>query len=292
MSIDKLQNLIRKQKNPLMVSFCADMSLIAPQYSVADNTPLLNFSNYVKDLLPALQSVVPAVRFDFGSFGICGSDGIAVLAELLSFAKELGFYVLLDAPEIFSPQQASLAVEGLMGEGSIWEFDGLLLSSYMGSDVLKSFADRLKDNDKDLFVILRSANKSASEIQDLLTGSRLVYTAAADITKRLGEPLLGRCGYSRIAGVGPATSPDALLTLRNKYPNIFLLVDGCDYSGANAKNCALAFDKLGHGAIACAGDSVVAAWREADTYQIDAIALAIQAAERLKKNLNRYVTIL
>ena len=141
-------------------------------------------------------------------------------------------------------------------------------------------------------MILRSANKSASEIQDLLTGSRLVYTAAADITKRLGEPLLGRCGYSRIAGVGPATSPDALLTLRNKYPNIFLLVDGCDYSGANAKNCALAFDKLGHGAIACAGDSVVAAWREADTYQIDAIALAIQAAERLKKNLNRYVTIL
>ena len=292
MSVDKLQNQIRKLKNPAMVAFYADFAQIPPQYLDTANTALQNFCRYGRDLLSALKGLVPAVRFNFGSFSVFGAEGIAVLTELLAFAKELEFYVLLDAPEISSPRQAALSADALMGEGSAWEFDGLLLTCYMGSDVLKPFAERLKDNDKDLFVMLRTGNKSASELQDLLTGSRLVYTAAADIVKRLGESLLGRCGYSRIAGVGPATSADSLLTLRSKYPAMFLLIDGFDYSGANAKNCSLAFDKLGHGAIACVGSSVTAAWQDADAYEVDAVALAVAAAERMKNNLNRYVTIL
>lgn len=292
MSVDKLQNQIRKLKNPSMVYFCVDSTHIPPRYLDPDASVPKEYGLYVRDLLPALKGLVPAVRYNFGSFGIFGAEGLETLAELLVFSKELGFYVLLDAPEIWSPQQADLLVNGLMGEGSVWNFDGLLLSCYMGSDILKPFAEKIKDNDRDLFVALRTANKSASELQDLLTGSRLVYTAAADMAKRLGESLIGRCGYSRIAGVGPATSTDSLLALRTKYPALFLLIDGFDYSGANAKNCSLAFDKLGHGTIACAGSSITAAWQDADTFEKDAVVLAVLAAERMKKNLNRYVTIL
>ena len=148
----------------------------------------------------------------------------------------------------------------------------------------------MENNDKDLFLLLRTANKSAQELQDLLTGSRLVYIAAADIAKRVGQPLVGRSGFSRVAGFGPATSTDSLQALRSKYPELFLLVDGYDYTGANAKNCSTAFDKLGHGAIVCAGQSVVAAWKEeADA---DCLAAASSAAERMKKNLTRYIAIL
>lgn len=292
MSVDNLQNLIRKMKNPSMVFFCADTTHTPPQYFDATSTPLQNFCRYVKDCLSALRGLVPAVRLGFGSFSIFGAEGLSVLAELLLYAKKQGFYVLLDAPEIWSPHQANIMAHGLMGEGSAWHFDGLLLSSYMGSDVLKPFVDRLKDNDKDLFVVLRTSNKSASELQDLLTGSRLVYTAAADITRRFGEGLIGRSGYSRVAGIGPATSADSLLTLRSKYPALFLLIDGFDYSGANAKNCAQAFDKLGHGAIACAGDCIITAWQNVDCFDRDPIRLAVLAAERMKNNLNRYVTVL
>jgi len=73
---------------------------------------------------------------------------------------------------------------------------------------------------------------------------------------------------------------------------MFLMIDGFDYSGANAKNCSYAFDKLGHGAIACAGGMITAAWKEEKAAEEDAVVLAAQAAERMKKNLTRYVTIL
>ena len=72
---------------------------------------------------------------------------------------------------------------------------------------------------------------------------------------------------------------------------MFLLLDGYDYPNANAKNCSFAFDKLGHGAAACAGVSVTAAWMEEDS-ENTYVTLAVEAAERMKKNLTRYVTIL
>ncbi len=289
MSIDKLQKAIRRLKSPLMVAFSADFAQMPYQYRDEKQTDISNFVCFAKDLLLALKDTVPAVRFDFGSFSVRGAEGITALSELLQFADMQGYYVLLDAPEVFSPRQAELIAKGLF---ECWRFDGLLLSCYLGTDGLKPFIEYIKKGDKDLFVTLRTGNRSASELQDLLTGSRLVHTAAADIVKRVGEGLLDRCGYSRIAGVGPATSADALRNLRSKYENIFLLIDGLDYSGANAKNCAEGFDKLGHGAIACVSSYVTGAWQDPSAIGEDPVSLSVQAAERLKKNLNRYVTVL
>ena len=292
MSIDKLQNQIRKMKSPSAVFFPFDKAQIPPCFLKEAADEPYAYCLYAKSLLVALKDSIPMVRFGFASFALCGIAGIDVLGQLLKFASEQGFYVLLDMPEPLSAGEAELAADALFSEDGKWIFDGLLLSGYIGSDAVKPFVEKIKANDKDLFFTVRSGNKSAPELQDLVTGSRLVYTVAADMTKRLGEEFLGRCGFSRIAGMGPATSAEILHALRSKYPEMFLLIDGYDYSGANAKNCSYAFNKLGHGAIACAGSSITAAWKEENAGMEDAVVLAVQAAERMKKNLNRYVSIL
>lgn len=289
MSIDKLQSGIRKLKNPSMVTFTLDRFEIPAGFLENAASIPAAYGMYAKALLEALRETVPAVRFSFASFAAQGIPGLEQLSALLSFAGQLGYYVLLDAPDSHTPQEAALLADSII---EYWHFDGLFLSWHLGSDGIKPFADAMKNNDKDLFVALRTGNKSAGELQDLLSGSRLVYLAAADMTKRFGETRMGKCGYSRVAGVGPATSADNLRTLRSKYPAMFLLIDGYDYSGANAKNCSLAFDQLGHGAVACAGSSVIAAWQEENACGRDEIALAVEAAERMKKNLTRYVTVL
>lgn len=292
MAIDKLQNAIRKLKNPSAVMFSLDKRHI-PCKILEENTSIpMAYGRYARELLDALKGVVPAVRFGFGTFALQGGEGLNTLTELLTYAKELGFYVLLDAPEMLSANEASLAADAFLNEDNIWIYDGLVIPSYIGSDAVKPFVDKLKDTEKDLFLVLRTANRTAPELQDLLTGSRLVYMVAADMAKRLGEGNICRCGYSRIAGVGPATSADSLRALRSKYTAMFLLVDGYDYTGANAKNCSLAFDKLGHGALVCAGVSVVGAWMDNDSDSSDPISAAVNAAERMKKNLTRYVTVL
>ena len=280
--MDKLQKKIRKCKNPLMVNFSLDDAHVPPEYRELQN----GYLQYAKAVLAALKDTVPAVRFSFGSFAVAGSEGLWTLTELIKEARAQEYYILLDVPEYNAPRSAELLAENLFAR---WDFDGLVLNPYLGSDGIKPFADKLKDTEADLFLVLRTPNRSAPQIQDLLTGTRLVYTVAADLAKRLGENSLARCGYSRIGGLGAATSAECLQTLRSKYPQMFLVVDGLDYSGANAKNCSYAFDKLGHGAIVCVESGVLSAWQEAEG---DGVASALAAAERLQKNLTRYVDIL
>ena len=286
MAIDRLQNSIRKRKNPSMIAFCPDKNVVPPAFLHNGQSVISVYLQYAKKLLEALKDTVPAVRFAFGAFSVYGSEGLEALKELLDLASRLGYYILLDAPESYAPQTTEVLAEVMLND---WKFDGLLLNCYMGSDGIKPFTDRLKERDFDLFLTVRTANKSAAEIQDLLTGTRLVYTVSADLAKRLGDNFIGRCGYSRVAGIGPATSAESLRTLRGKYPEMFFLIDGYDYSGANAKNCSFAFDRFGHGAVACASESVIAAWKEEGK---DAVAAAVETAERMKKNLTRYVAVM
>lgn len=289
MSINKLQNGIRKLKNPLAVVFTADRNSIPAKYLENGESTLNAFDAYAQDLLLELKGIVPAVRFGFGSFAMLGAEGLTALANLLAFAKKQEYYVILDAPEMLSPQDTVLTAEAFMGEDSIWPCDGLVISPYIGSDGIKPFLDKMKESDRDLFVAMRTGNRSASEIQELMAGGRLVYAAAADSAYRLGEGLVDRSGFSRIAGMGAASSAESLRNLRAKYPRLFILIDGFDYTGTNAKNCSFAFDKLGHGAIACAGTGVLGGWKESGA---DPVEAAISEIERMRKNLTRYITIL
>ncbi len=280
MAIDMLQDKIRKIKNPTAAAFTFDLDVVPPQMEG-------DIEKYFGDLLSALQGSVPAVRFFFSSF--CLQDGgIPLLQRLLKKASSLGFYVLLDGPEIYSVAAAEQYSAILFGENCPFRFDGIVLSGFMGSDVLKPFISRCKDSGKDVFVLIRSANKSASELQDLLTGGRLVHTAAADVLSRLGESFITRSGYSPVCAVASATAPDSLRNLREKYKHMFLLVDGFTAPGANAKNCAFAFDRLGHGALVCS-DGIISAWKAAGKQ--DAIEAAKEETERIRHNLARYVTV-
>jgi len=292
MSIDKLQEKIRKLKNPSMVEFSLNLDRIPPHLLLQEQSEIMAYDRFCRELLDGLKGIVPAVRFSMGKFSLLGPDGMFLLSRMVNYAKAQEYYVLLDVPESFSKQSAEMSVKQLFTENSLWQFDGLVVSAYAGSDVLKPYVSAIKSCNKDLFVVLRTANKSAAELQDLLTGSRLVHMAAADIVYRQCEPLVGRSGYSQVAAIGPASVADVLKKLRARYKSLFLLLDGYDYPNANAKNCSYAFDKLGHGAIACAGDGITCAWDPDDSDGTDYVQQALEAAERMKKNLLRYITVL
>lgn len=290
MAIELLHEKIRKLKNPSMVDFGVKKDSIPPHLLEEEGTFLSAYVRFCRELMAGLKGFVPAVRFSFGDFALLGSEGLEKLAVLLKEASELGYYVLLDSPEILSPWGADRTAETIFG-GDSYLCDGLVISPYIGSDAIKPFVPYCKQN-KDLFVILRSPNKSAAELQDLLTGTRLVHNAAADIVNRFGENILTKCGYSRIGAVVSAGSANSVKNIRNGYKGMYLLVDGLDYPSGNHKNCSHAFDRFGYGAVVCAGPSVTAAWKETESDGSDYVECARQAAERMKKNLLRYITIL
>ena len=288
MSVDILQEKIRKMKNPSMLELAMPLSDLPPQFSQT----AAGYGAFCRELLAGLKDLMPAVRFGFAAFALLGPEGMTELAQTLKAASELGFYVAMDAPELTSPMMAKITAEALLGENSIYPCDGLIISGYAGSDIIKPFLPYTKKAKKDLFVITRTANKSAPELQDLLSGTRLVHAVAADHVNRYGEGTEGKHGYTRVGILAAASSAESLRSLRAKYPRLFFLLDGFDYPNANAKNCSFAFDKFGHGAVACGGTAITCAWKKEESDGSDYLALAIAAADRMKKNLTRYFTIL
>ena len=291
MSIDFLHEKIRKLKSPLIVDMNIKEELLPPHLLEQAGGFAKAYPRFCMELLEALAGVVPGVRFSFDTFALLGEQGLTQLKNLLNRAGELGFYTLLDGPQILSPWAADRAAALLTGEE--YPCQGMLISPYIGSDAIKPFVPACTKGYKDLFVVVRSANKSASELQDLLTGKRLVQGAAAELVNRFGESIFTKCNYSRICAVGSAGAADSLRNLRAQYKHMFLLVDGLDYPSGNMKNASLAFDRFGYGAAISAGPTVTTAWRDTEDANDDAyIDHALQAAERIKKNLQRYVTIL
>ena len=288
MAVDVFQEKIRKTKNPTVVELGLAVSQLPPQFS----RDAAGYAAFCKELLAGLRGLVPAVRVSFSAFALLGAEGTSALSELLKTADNLGFYVILDAPEILSVKAAEWAAESLFGEGSVYPCDALVIGSYLGSDLLKPFLPYCQEKKKDIFVVARTANKSAPELQDLLAGSRMVHLAAADHVNRYGVDTAGKFGYTRVGILAGASAAQGLKNLRTKYPKLFLLLDGADYPNANAKNCSNAFDKFGHGAAACVSDSVTCAWKTSESDGADFVTHAVAAAERMKKNLTRYVTIL
>ena len=291
MSIDFLHDKIRKLKNPLIVDMSITEELMPAHLLEQEADYSKAYFRFCRELIEALEGVVPGVRFSFDTFALLGEEGLSQLRNLMARANELGFYVLLDGPQILSPWAADRAAALL--ENDTYPCQGMLISPYIGSDAIKPFVPACAKGEKDLFVVVRSANKSASELQDLLTGKRLVQGAAAELVNRFGETIFTRCNYSRICAVSSAGAADSLRNIRAQYKHMFILVDGLDYPSGNMKNCSLAFDRFGYGAAISAGPTVTAAWKDAEDADSAAyIEHALAAAERLKKNLQRYITIL
>lgn len=305
MSIDVLQERIRKLKNPTMV--CISPSILEIPMKIKDQVRA-EYGETLKaaaeayklfsfGILDCLQDIVPAVSIISGCFSALGADGIAAMQEVLHYAKELGYYVLLDMMRSDLGQTADMLAASCFGSIHVgsrsftpYECDGVLMSGYLGSDSVKPFT-RYCAEGKNVFIIARSSNKSAREVQDLLSGDRVVHQVMADLAMRWSTDLYGKTGFSEIGIAVGATNTDVLKRLRNKYDRLFFLVPGYGAQGAGAKDTQYAFDRLGRGAAILAGRSIIFAYQKQDDDGTNYQACARAAAEKMREQIMTYVTI-
>ena len=245
------------------------------------------YSRFCRELLEGLRDVVPAVKVQSACFDALGSSGVAAMQEVLGFARELGYYVLLDSMRGDVPGTAELCARAAFGTVEEagpgyqpYPCDAVTINPYC------------RDGGKSLFVLVKTSNRSSVEVQDLLTGGRLVHTAMADLVNRWGGELYGACGYSQVAAVVGAPYPELLKSLRAKYDRMFFLVPGYGAQGGTAKNVQYAIDRFGHGAIVCAARSLLSAWKKTGGDGRDYVSCARQAAEKMRKDLGKYIIVM
>lgn len=304
MSIDALQERIRTLKNPTMVGLDPVPALI-PENLLAEAIDAYGstaaafasaYGAFCRGILDSLSGFVPAVKIQSACFAALGSAGVAVMQEILSYAKEKGYYVVLDSMRADFPETAEIFAQSVFGPQDItgsrpepYPCDGVTVNGYVGSDSIQPFLPYCRRGEKSIFVLVKSPNRSAVEVQDLLSGGRLVHTAVIDLVSRWGADTYGKSGYAQVAAVVSATHPEGLRILRKRYDRVFFLVPDTSAHGGAMRGAQYAFDQFGHGAVLCTSQPILAAWKKQPS--LDYMAAARKAAEKMKRNIAAYCTV-
>ena len=307
MSMDVLQEKIRKFKNPSMVGLDPSQDVVPAcvlrdAFSRLGETPqgLANaYLHFCRTILETLKDTVPAVKIQTACFEVLGSYGVAVMQELCGNAREMGYYILLDSMRGDVAHIAALYAQAVFGRVPVGEksyrpyrCDGVTLNGYLGSDAVKPFLPYCKEDGRNVFLLVKTPNRSSREVQDLISGDRVVHTAMADLAMRWSADIFGKNGYSEIGAVVSATDAKALAALRKKYDRLFFLVEGFGAQGGTAKSVSGAFDSFGHGAIVTASRSILSAWKKSENDGEDYAERALEAAVKMKKDIGKYVTVI
>jgi orotidine-5'-phosphate decarboxylase len=246
------------------------------------------FVRHAELFFDGVAELVPAVKLQIAFFESLGPPGAFAYARCVELAAARGLLVIGDIKRGDIGTTATAYAEGHFTAGTRAAADAVTLNPYLGIDSLTPFLDRVASEGRGIFVLVRTSNPSAPDLQDArLADGRRLFERTADLVDEWGAPHRGTSGYSSVGMVVGATYAAELLALRAAHPHALLLVPGYGAQGGTADAIGDALDADGAGLLvaasrelmrdsAAAGDakSAVAATRDAANRMRDALRRA------------------
>lgn len=189
---------------------------------------------YNKTIIDATSDIVAIYKPQIAYYEANGLEGLIAYQRTLRYLKEKG---LLSIGDVKRGDIASTAKEyakaHFKGE---FEADFITLNPYMGMDSITPYLDYLKTGEKGVFVLLRTSNEGAKDIECLDYDGEALYFKVGDELKKFADELTSECGYSPLGFVVGATHSEEAKKIRERYKNIFFLLPGYGAQGAKAED--------------------------------------------------------
>jgi len=166
--------------------------------------------------------------------------------------------------------------------------DFITVNPYLGTDGVKPFVDVCRENDKGLFILVKTSNPSSGEFQDRLIDGRPLYELVAEKVVEWGADCMDG-DYSNVGAVVGATYPEMGKILRKIMPKAYILVPGYGAQGGKGKDLVHFFHEDGLGAVVNSSRGIIAAYKQDKyaKYGAEAFAEASRAAvEDMIKDIN------
>ena len=245
-------------------------------------------------LIDALCDIVPAVKPQMAYYEMYGWQGVRTFARTVEYAKSKGMYVITDGKrnDIGATMEAyaagHLGLTDVDGEQiAAFDADALTVNGYLGSDGIDPLLKVCAAQDKGIFVLVKTSNKSSGELQNLpLEGGETIYGRMACMCDEWGKELPGNYGFTGVGAVVGATYPEQLTELRREHPSIFFLVPGYGAQGGGAQGLVGAFNKDGLGAIVNSSRAIMCAYKKEGCDEKDFAGAARREALRMKDDIN------
>ncbi|MEG1850187.1 MAG: orotidine-5'-phosphate decarboxylase, partial [Oscillospiraceae bacterium] len=228
---------------------------------------------YNQALIDGMSDLIGCVKVQAAYYERYGLEGMRAFSQTLRYARAAGYVTIADAKRNDIGATAGAYAEAFLGDGD-FSADFVTVNAYLGIDGVQPFLDIARQNDRGLFLLVKTSNPSGGQLQDLDCGGTTLYERVADLVGEWGAPLIGESGYSPIGAVVGATWPTQSTALRRRMPTAFFLVPGYGAQGATGKDLRGCFDERGGGAVVNASRSLLTAHQKRpDLPWLDAVRL-------------------
>ena len=134
-----------------------------------------------RDLYPAV--IKPNIAY----FEQYGFDGLNALKTIISQYKSSGIPTLLDAKRGDIGKTSTAYAKSVF---EFWDSDAVTIAPYMGTDSVEPFIERCEDG-KGVYILCRTSNKGAADLQDLKVDGIPVYMKLAENILKWHRPGVG-----------------------------------------------------------------------------------------------------
>ncbi|MEX1375954.1 MAG: orotidine-5'-phosphate decarboxylase [Eubacteriales bacterium] len=292
MITDKLIDKIIETNAPICVGLDTHLGVMPASYiknvDVSDLSKCADkIFEYNKILIDKLADIIPSVKLQNAYYEMYGIAGIEAYAKTIEYAHSANMIVIADVKRGDIGSTCTAYADAHLGK-ALFNADFMTVNPYFGTDGMQPFLDKCIEDDKGLFVLVKTSNPSSSELQDLMTddGSK-IYEKCADLVIKWGNTA-GKHGYNSIGAVVGATHKEEGISLRKKMKNTFFLIPGYGAQGAAADDIAGMFDKNGVGGIVNSSRGIIGAWKKAETddFAQSAYDATVSMIESIDKALN------
>ena len=221
-----------------------------------------------KAIVDATYDLIPAVKPQIAMYEQFGISGLAAFEKTCAYCKEKGLVVIGDIKRGDIGSTSTAYAVGHIGKVQVgsntfsgFSEDFVTVNPYLGSDGVKPFVEVCKQENKGIFVLVKTSNPSSGEFQDQLVDGTPLYELVAKKVVEWGEECMGDT-YSNVGCVVGATYPEMGKVLRKLMPKTYILVPGYGAQGGKAEDLVHYFNADGLGAIVNSSRGIIAAYKQ------------------------------
>ena len=222
-----------------------------------------------KEIVDKTYDLIPAVKPQIAMYEQFGIEGLKAYKKTIDYCKSKDLVVIGDIKRGDIGSTSAAYAVGHLGKVQVgskcyvpFDEDFATVNPYLGSDGVKPFIEVCKEENKGLFILVKTSNPSSGEFQDQLVNGRPLYELVGEKVAQWGEEHVGQSGYSYIGAVVGATYPEMGATLRKIMPKTFILVPGYGAQGGKGKDLVNFFNEDGLGAIVNSSRGIIAAYKQ------------------------------
>ncbi len=264
MIIDKLYKEVNN-KGMVCLGLDTHLDYIPKEIKYKYNNVEDQIFQFNKKIIDCTMDITAIYKLQIAYYEAYGISGLIAYKKTMEYLKSLNLLSIGDIKRGDISATADMYAKAHF-EGD-FETDFITINPYMGFDSITPYLKYLESGEKGIFVLLRTSNPGAKDIEYLDFNGEALYYHIGDKLAEIGKKYIGESGYSSLGAVVGGTHTDEAKEIRERYKSMYFLIPGYGAQGGSGQDAAL-YLNYGNGGVVNSSRGIITAYKnQIDGYE-------------------------